>query len=260
MQILAIINQKGGVAKTTTAINLAALLARENHNTLLVDMDAQGNVGDALGVPKRGGLYQLLIDKAGSSAITPSGRPNLDLILSDKSTVEAGLRLSTQPFGVQALARALDDLDSYDVAILDVAPGLDLFQASALVAATAFLIPVKLDHLAVVGANEALRSALALQEEGGFSGQFLGVLPTFFERTTKESLTQLRVLHKAFNALTWPPIPSDTKAREAPAHGETLIEYEPGCRALSGISLNGSGVIAGGYHQVLARLIKELEL
>lgn len=260
MQIVAIVNQKGGVAKTTTAINLADLLAREGYSTLLVDMDAQGNVGDALGIPKRGGLYSLLIDKAGRDAITPSGRKNLDLVLSDKSTVEAGLRLSTQPFGVQALAKALADLDDYAVAILDVAPGLDLFQASALVAATAFLIPVKLDHLAVVGANEALKSALALQAEGGFSGQFLGVLPTFFERTTKESLAQLRILHKAFNSLIWPPIPSDTKAREAPAYGETLHEYAPDCRALTGISLNGSGIIAGGYLQVMARLIKELNL
>jgi chromosome partitioning protein len=258
MKTLAIMNQKGGVGKTTTAVTLGHGLALQGYSALIVDLDAQGNVGDALGLTKEPGLYNLLIAKAGEQAITSSGRPNLDLVLGDKRTVEAKQLLITEPFREQILRQALKDFNGYHYIILDVAPGVDVMQVSALVAADAFLIPVALDHLAVVGASDAMTSAAHLKRTGGLEARFLGLLPTFWERTTNESHQQLKALAAQFKRLLWPPIPRDTKAREAPAHGQTLWEYAPTCRALDGVKLRNGDRKFGGYRQVLDRIIQDV--
>jgi chromosome partitioning protein len=261
MKTVAIMNQKGGVGKTTTAVTLGHGLALRGHRALIVDLDAQGNVADALGVEKRGDLYELLVN--GQMTITHSGRPGLDLILGDKRTVEAKAILIGRPFREHALAKALAALDDYDVVILDVAPGVDVLQVGALVAADAFLIPAALDHLAVVGVGDAMASAAALKSAGGMGGRFLGILPTFWERATNESQLQLEFLAAQFGVWVWEPVPRDTKAREATAHGQTLWEYAPGCRALEGVQLNGLATgerCVGGYRRVLERLMVEMEL
>jgi chromosome partitioning protein len=228
-------------------------LARAGDEVLLVDLDAQGNVADALGLDKRPGLYDLLISEAGMGAVAVTGRDGFDVILGDKRTVEAKQILTGRDFREYVLREALEELDErYDACILDVAPGVDLLQVSALVACSGFLVPVALQHLAVVGAGDALASVAALKKVGRFEGQFLGVLPTFWERTTKESHEQFQGLIEQFEELVWPPIPRDVKAREAPAYGQTLWEYAPRCRALMGVEMDGRRV--GGYAQVLRRL------
>ena len=258
MKTIAIVNQKGGVGKTTTAVTLAHVLAVHGRRTLLVDLDAQGNVADALGMEKRPGLYEFLIEGEPTRAIFWSERHNLYVVPGDKTTVEAKQRLigaSFREYRVRdALARVASD---YDVAILDTAPGVDVLQLGALVACTHFLIPVALDHLAVVGAADALASMASLAQAGVFRGRCLGVLPTMWERTTTESHQQLEILAGQFGKLVWPPIPRDTKAREAPAHGMTLWEYAPQTRALDGVWVEGDKLV-GGYWQVFYRLLGEV--
>ena len=257
MFTLALINQKGGVGKTTSAVTIAHGLAIAGAEVLLIDLDAQGNVADALGLEKRGGLYELLFGEMRGMATGISGRERLEVVLGDKSTVEAKYRLAGMDFREYALKEALDRFDCYDVAVLDVAPGVDILQVAALVACTAFLIPVELSHLAVVGAGAALNSAAELMRRSrGACGRFLGVLPTFWERATNESREQLQILVELFGEQGWPPVPLDVKAREAPAHGETLWEYAPDCRALCGVEIEG--LRRGGYRQVLARLKREI--
>ena len=257
MYTLALINQKGGVGKTTSAVTIAHGLALMKAQVLLVDLDAQGNVGDALGLEKTGGLYRLLFEPA-VRAVQESGRERLAVVLGDHSTVEAKQRLAGMPFREFALKEALERFDRYDVCVLDVAPGVDVLQVCALVACDTFLIPVELSHLAIVGANDALNSAAALMRRSkGQCGHFVGVLPTFWERTTKESQEQLQVLVELFGQQGWPPIPLDVRARECPAHGLTLWEYAPKCRALMGVEIEG--MQRGGYRQVLARLVREIQ-
>jgi chromosome partitioning protein len=261
MYTLAIVNQKGGVGKTTTAVTLAHGLTLKTWGDdqlqiLLVDLDAQGNVADALGLEKRPGLYDLLVSRDPDAAVAYGGRSGLACILSDKRTVETKQILAGRNFREYSLQKALEhfaDEGWYDVVILDAAPGVDVLQVGALVACDGFLIPVALDHLAVVGAGDALASAAALSGHG-LGGEFLGVLPTMWERSTKESDTQLKELVGQFKRLVWPPIPKDVKAREAPAFGRTLYEYAEGCRALAGIELK-NGERAGGYNQVVERLM-----
>lgn len=252
---IAIINQKGGVGKTTTAVTLGAGLAAAGKKTLIVDLDAQGNVAISLGVDKGNGLYTLLFDGK-RKAITPSGRARLDLVVSDKTTAEAKQRLGGMDFREQRLKAALDKLPGYDVVVLDAAPGVDILQIGALVACTHFLIPVGLDHLAVVGAGDALATTAGLKDVGRFGGVFLGVLPTMWERTTTESHEQLKILVEQYGRLVWPPIPRDTHAREAPAYGQTLWEYAPTTRAVVGATMGDRQV--GGYQRVLARLLSEV--
>jgi len=258
MFTLAIVNQKGGVGKTTTAVTLGHGLAIAGANVLLVDLDAQGNVGDALGLEKNGGLYRLLFEN-GSAAIQASGRERLDVVMGNHSTVEAKSRLAGMDFREYALREALSRFDdTYHVVILDVAPGVDILQVAALVACDAYLIPVELSHLAVVGASAALSSAAELMRRSqGACGYFLGVLPTMWERTTNESHQQLEALVELFGEGGWPPILVDVKAREAPAHGRTLWEYAPQCRALRGVEIGG--MRRGGYQQVLQRLALEIQ-
>jgi len=258
MRTVAIVNQKGGVGKTTTAVTLADGLAANGWRVLLVDLDAQGNVADALGMTKRAGLYEFLITREMSRAVFWSERENLYVVPGDKRTVEVKQILAGMSFREYRLRDALARVASdYDAAILDVGPGVDVLQIGALVACTHFLIPVALDHLAVVGAADALASVVSLQQVGAFGGRCLGVLPTMWERTTVESHAQFQILAEQFGSLVWPPIPRDTKAREAPAHGRTLWEYDLGCRALCGVVLD-SGRHVGGYQQVLERLIREV--
>lgn len=257
MKTIAILNQKGGVGKTTTAVTLAHGLAIRNYASLIVDLDAQGNVADALGLEKCNDLYRVLIDNAGEEAMQIA-RPNLYVILGDKSTSAAKQVLAGQSFREQVLKRALDRFAvDFDWCVLDAAPGVDILQVSALVACDYFLIPVALDHLAVVGAGDALASAASLTHAGALDARFLGVLPTMWERTTNESHAQLEHIARQFGKLVWPPIPLDVKARESPAFGQTLWEYAPRCRAMEGILINGGKRQVGGYRQVLDRLLED---
>jgi chromosome partitioning protein len=256
MHILAIVNQKGGVGKTTTAVTLAHGLAMAGRSVLLVDLDAQGNCADALGVEKGDGLYQFLVEMRGQAA-AQRVRANLHLVSSDKTTVKVKRIMTGEPFSEYALRNHLADLTGWDWVVLDSAPGADLLQINALIAATHLLIPVSLAHLATVGAVDVLGTVTSLKQVGAYHAQWLGLLPTMWDRTTNESHAQLGTMATRFGRMIWPPIPIDVKAREAPGQGLTLWEYDMNCRAIRGV--NERGTIVGGYSRVLSRLIEEVE-
>jgi chromosome partitioning protein len=256
--VLAIVNQKGGVGKTTTAVTLGHGLAlRYKRRVLIVDLDAQGNLADVLGLEKRRGLQALLVTDDGGKAITWSGRVNLDVVLGDKSTVAAKQTLAGMSFREYELKKALARVaGDYDVMILDAAPGCDVLQIGALVACSHFLIPAKLDHLAVVGAGDVLGTVVSLQQVNAFGGQFLGILPTMWDRRLKEGDYQIQYLAETYRRLVWPPIPVDAQVAHATVCGKTLWEYAPKGRGIRGaVYMNG---LVGGYAQVLDRLWLEV--
>lgn len=254
MYTLAIVNQKGGVGKTTTAVTLAHGLARRGRRVLLVDLDPQGNVADCLGMEKGSGVYDLLVGE-GTGPVMRDRR--LEVVNGGKPTAVARQILVGEMYREGALARALRGwCEAYDVCVLDSAPSLDLLQVCALVAADGFLIPVRLDPLAVGGAVETLESVGTLRQFEATYTRFLGILPTFWDRVTTESDHQLRWLVEQYGELVWPPVPLDTRVREAPAHGQTLWEYAHGSRAVEGVLLNGQR--HGGYVQVVLRLLREM--
>ena len=256
---IAVANQKGGTGKTTTAVSLAHRLASVGYRVLVVDTDVQGHVATTLGLDKAPGIYQLVqhhqaclcgARRQGVGRLKiVNARPNLDLIPSDKSTEAAKRTLVSLNFRERILADALADL-AYHVVVIDCAPSLDVLHVSALVAADWLVVPTRLDYLAVDGVSEVLRSLAEIRKQSPASAPaLLGILPTFYDRTTNETLVQFKALVDVFGKYVLPPIPVDTKLREAPAHGATIWEYAPASRSAVGIALNGSGNLVGGYGQ-----------
>ena len=259
MMILAIVNQKGGVGKTTTAVTFAHDLAIRGQRVLIVDLDSQGQIATSLGMNKAPGIHWLIVDNAGQDAIANTNRPGLHAILSDKTTVSIHSYILNEPLSEYVLKRALENIaPSYNVIVLDTAPSADVLQVNALCACTHFLIPTKLDHLSVQGAGATLATAASLKRLEALKGQFIGVLPTMWEQTTTHTKEILKELAQQFGNLLWSPIPDDTKAREATLEGKTLFEYAPLCRALSGASTSNG--LVGGYARAVERLMEELKL
>ena len=175
----------------------------------------------------------------------------MDIIPGDKKTEKAKRSVVLSNFPAEIMGRVLGKAD-YDAIILDMAPSLDVLHISALLASHWVLIPTKLDAMAVDGLNEVLRSMGELAERGHQLGY--GILPTFFDRTTRETLLQLNALVQTFHDHVWPPIPQDTKAREAPAYGKSLWEYCPRSPTVIGYE----GRRETGYTSTLQRLVEAL--
>jgi chromosome partitioning protein len=253
MAIFAVLNQKGGVGKTTTAVTIASGLALHDYSILLVDLDSQGNVADSLGMEMGDDLRRLLSPDQRlqlEQVVTPSGRSNLDVIRSDKTTAVLKQVLAGVDLREYVLADVLEHAN-YDVVIFDCAPSVDLFHIAALVAADYIMIPTRLDKLAVNGVRDALQTLISLRRISHC--QLAGIIPTFYERTTAESQLQLTHLARTFGRWVLPPIPQDTHCREAARVGKTLWEFDPATRALSGYE-KGSGKHLGGYNQVVERI------
>lgn len=259
MVIISVVNQKGGVGKTVTAVNLAHGLALRGYRTLIMDLDPQGNVADCLGMPAGNDLYRLLFPGSGmrlDDVITPSGRENLDVIRSDKSS--ANLKLAIGAISDRPREYILDDVlqdADYDVVILDCAPSIDILHTLAVVASHYILVPSRLDQLAVKGVRDML---VTLKSLARITTCELGaVIPTFYDRTTKESYLQLRHLAESFRQYVWPPVPRDVVCRESTRFGRTLWEYSPNTRSLIGYE-DRAGKLIGGYSQVVDRVEEAL--
>jgi len=260
MRTIVVVNQKGGTGKTTTAVTLAHYLALHGSQVLIVDTDPQGHVAVALGLEKDQGIRRL-IDRAANGLTDPlpivSARPNLDAILSDQKTRNAKRTLAAMDFRETVMRKALAEVAlQYDVTVVDCAPSADVLHISALVAATDILIPTRLDHLAVDGVNEVLKTIVQVRGSLGGGLNVRGIIPTFYERRTKETALQLTALVEAFEGLVMPPIPTDVRLREAPAFGQTIWEYRPRTNAVVGVQRSQGGKRFGGYH-ALALLMED---
>jgi len=255
MKAIAFANQKGGVGKTTTAVTLADGLARLGRRTLLVDLDPQGHVAFSLGLDKAPGLYRAVCLDEPLPDCVITARANLDILASDKRTETVKRQITLADFREGILAGVLSG-SPYDVVLFDLAPSLDVLHINGLMASDWVVIPTRLDAMAVDGVKEILRTMGEVGQRGHpFQGY--SILPTFFDRTTRETLVQLKEITRAFGRQVWPPIPQDTRAREAAAYGKTLHEYAPNCSALRGY-LDGRARL-GGYNQALDRLLEVID-
>ena len=254
MVTIAIANQKGGTGKTTTVLALGHRLAMDGYRVLLVDADTQGHLAAGLGLDKAPGIRRLVDWREGSGEpLVVSAREGLDLIPSDGETGKAKQRLTGMPFREDFLSAALEEMDGYDVAVIDCAPSVDVLHMAAVVAADWLIVPTRLDYLAVDGVNEVILFLRDVKQYRPGAADLLGILPTFYDRRTNETLVQLRSLVDAFGGLVSPPIPIDVKLREAPAFGKTIWEYAPRTRSIQGIT-TAKGKVYGGYARFVAQV------
>ena len=252
MVTLAIANQKGGTGKTTTALALGHKLALDGYRVLMIDTDAQGHLATGLGIQKAPGIERLVSWHEGQGTpLIVSARERLDLIPSDSRTSNAKQRLAGMPFREDFLDKAMKHFAQYDVTVIDCAPSVDVLHTAAVVAADWLIVPTRLDYLAVDGVNEVIMFLRDVKQYRD-AADVLGILPTFYDRRTNETLEQLRTLVDTFGDLVSPPIPIDVKLREAPAFGQTIWEYAPKTRSIVGLESNTNPY--GGYARFVAQV------
>jgi len=230
MRKIAVSLSKGGVGKTTTAVNLGAGLAMMGHQVLLVDTDTQGQAGSMLGLAPGPGLTEFVSGDLSPQEAIVQARDRLWLLAGGDSL--AGLKrvIAQQQYGGErTLARALGSLDSqYDYVILDSAPGWDSLSINVLFYATEVLAPVSLEVMTLQGLVQFVQRVEAIQEFHP-DIQLKYVLPTFLDRRVKKSEEILGQLRAYYGQELCEPIRYNVRLSEAPGLGRTIYEYDPTC-------------------------------
>src|SRR5579883_3025432 len=226
---LAILNQKGGTGKTTTAVNLAAGLAERGSDVLIVDTDSQGNVGASLGIRSERTLYHVLVENVSlADAIVPV-RGHLDVLTSDATLAAAEVWLARLDANRdQVLFNRLDHATrTWEYVVLDCGPSLSLLNQNALRFADEVLIPVSCDYLALVGVKQVLRTLKDVERHLHHGVRITGVVPTFFDARVRLAKEAVETLASYFQDRMFPPIRRSTRLAEAPSHRQTIFEYAP---------------------------------
>jgi chromosome partitioning protein len=230
--VIAVFNHKGGTGKTTTSVSLSAGLAMRGKRVLLVDTDAQGNVGVSFNVKAERSLYHVVVmGLAVPDAVFPV-RDNLDLIASNETLAAAELYLAGRQNRDRVLSRRLESARAaYDVVVLDCSPSLSLMNQNALVFADSVLVPVACDYLSLVGVRQVIRTVKNVNQLLHHPVQIWGVLPTFYDSRARICREALATLHDHFGDRCLSPVRAAMKVKEAPSQGQTIFEYAAGSNA-----------------------------
>jgi chromosome partitioning protein len=254
MHSIAIANQKGGVGKTTSAINIAACLARLNHPTLLIDLDPQANATSGLGLAKSSGhsVYSALLGESDLTIqIEATAYDNLHLIPSELDLAGAEIELASGTDVVRRFARVLQPIREqcdYEIVVIDCPPSLGVLTMNAMAAADRLVIPIQCEYYALEGLSVITRVIERLRD-GGHNPDLniLGILMTMYTRRTNLARQVVEEVQSHFGDLVFPTrIPRTVRLGEAPSHGLPIFDYD------------ASSPAADAYRRVTLEIVKRL--
>jgi chromosome partitioning protein len=235
-KILGIVNQKGGVGKTTTAINLSACLALEGLKILLVDCDPQANATSGLGVQRddnRNSIYDVLMgDAAAAQILLPTEIANLTLLPGSKNLTGANIELANADDRALKLRAALETIQKdYDLVVLDCPPALDLLTLNSLAAADSLIVPMQAEYFALEGISELVSTLERVRAAFNPRLTIEGVLLTMYDDRTNLAQQVTDSLREFFkDRLFRTVIPRNIRLAEAPSHGKPVALYDPRSR------------------------------
>jgi chromosome partitioning protein len=246
-KVLAVFNHKGGTGKTTTAVTIAAGLARHGHRTLIVDTDAQGNVAVSLGLNKiTRSLYHVLVMGMPLTEAITQARPNLDVLAANETLAAAELYLAGRQNRDRILATRLAQArDNYDFIVVDCSPSLSLLNQNALVFADSVLCPVACDYLSLVGVRQVVKTIKNVNRLLSHPVQLWGVLPTLYDKRARICNEALETLREHFQERCLPPVRSAIRVKEAPSQGKTVFEYD------------ADSDVAADYNSTVERILRD---
>lgn len=235
-RIIAVANQKGGVGKTTTSVNLGACLAALGKRTLLIDIDPQGNTTSGIGVNKadvNSCIYDVLINEVNTvESIQPTEIDGLDIVPATIQLAGAEIELVPTISREVRLRKALTPLkNKYEYIIIDCPPSLGLLTINALTAADSVLIPIQCEYYALEGLSQLLNTIRLVQKHLNTNLEIEGVLLTMLDARTNLGLQVIEDVKKYFREKVYQTIiPRNVRLSEAPSHGQPIISYDPKSR------------------------------
>jgi chromosome partitioning protein len=255
-RVIAIANQKGGVGKTTTAINLSASLAVAEQRTLLIDSDPQGNTTTGIGFPKdpsRRTLYHALVmNEHLDRIIMKTQVEGLDLIPSDKNLAGAAVELVAADQREFRLKEIIEKIRvNYSYIIIDCPPVLDLLTINALVASDAVIVPIQCEYLALEGVSELLDTLMRIRRTLNPTLAVDGIVLTMYDERTTLSRQVASDLRSFFGSQVYETvIPRNVRLAEAPSHGKPIIFYDISSRGAESYMQLAKEVIASGQKRL----------